>query len=127
MYLIGTQYLARKASHGGDRRSEGSSGQSDHLKKTAEAVAAENKVAEKTVRRAAKFAQAVDTLAANVGEEIREKILSRDASVTAKAVRNQPSVKSNAGAFAPLSDARPFWCRFAKSKTSAPTLSSTRQ
>ena len=47
-------------SHGGDRKS---SGHFDHLKepeKTAEKIAKEHNISEKTVRRAAKFAEEVD-------------------------------------------------------------------
>lgn len=87
-YLIGKQYEERKASHGGDRRSETPpSGHNDHLKRTAQVIAEQNRVGEKTVRRAAEFARAVDTIAKNVGEEVREKILSRDAPLTAKDVQ----------------------------------------
>lgn len=82
-YLIGKQYEERKRSIGRPEKSA----QSEHLKKTAEVIAEENKVGQATVRRAADFARAVDTIAANVGEEVREKILSREVPLTAKDVQ----------------------------------------
>lgn len=82
-YLIGKQYQERKQSHGGDRKSKSvSSGHFDHLK-TAEQIAQENKVKEKTVRRAAKFTEAVDAIAENVGEKAKHQILNRDVGLTA--------------------------------------------
>src|SRR5690606_25603507 len=83
-YLIGKQYEERKRQ---GERTDLTSGHSDQKLTTAEVVGEENKVGEATVRRAAKFAQAVDTIAANVGEEAREKILSREAPLTAKDVQ----------------------------------------
>ena len=59
-YLIGKKYLEEKKEHGGDRKS---SGHFDHLKepeKTAEKIGKEHNISEKTVRRAAKFAEEVD-------------------------------------------------------------------
>ena len=82
-YLIGKQYEERKRSVGRPAKFR----QSDGISETAEAIAAENKVAPRTVERAAQFARAVDTIAANVGEEVREKILSREAPLTAKDVQ----------------------------------------
>jgi len=79
-YLIGKQYDSEKASHGGDRKSAEikSSGQNVHLiadKKTAERIAEQNGINEKTVRRAAEYSRAVD-LADEVEPGIRKEILS---------------------------------------------------
>ena len=83
-YLIGKEYEERKQSHGGDRRSaQAPTSQSDTLK----AIAEENKVGRATVHRAAQFARAVDTIAANVGEDSRAKILSRETPFTVKDVQ----------------------------------------
>ncbi len=84
-YLIGKQYQERKQDHGGDRRSkEVSKGQNVPLKTTAEEIAEEHKIADKTVKRAAAFSRAVDTIAKNVGGDARQKILNRETKLTAK-------------------------------------------
>lgn len=64
-YLIGKQYEAEKASHGGDRKSEGtkSSCQNDNLpnfKRTSDRIAKENGVSSRFVTRAEGFSKAVD-------------------------------------------------------------------
>jgi len=59
-------------------------GQSDHQLKTASKIAQRYKVGERTIRRDAKFAEAVDNLANTVGEDVRQSILSRDANLTKK-------------------------------------------
>ena len=79
-YLIGIQYKSEKASHGGDRKSQGakSSGQNVHLisqKKSSERIAEENNVNEKYVRRAEQFANGID-LADEIDPGIRKEILS---------------------------------------------------
>src|SRR5690625_2622629 len=56
-HLIGKQYQERKQQ---GRRTDLTSGQSDQKYTTAEMVAEENRIGEATVRRAAKFAEAVD-------------------------------------------------------------------
>ena len=89
-YLIGKQYDSEKASHGGDRKSEEvkSSGQNAHLiadKKTAERIAEENGINEKTVRRAAQYSRAVD-LADEVEPGIRKEILSGAIKATDKEI-----------------------------------------
>ena len=53
-------------------------------KKTAEKLAELYKVGSGTIRRDGKFANAVDTLANTVGENVRKSILSRDANLTKK-------------------------------------------
>jgi len=62
--LLGRRYNRAKSAHGGDRKS---SGQSAHLK-TAESLATQHGVDEKTVRRAGQFAEAVDKL--QLGAEV---------------------------------------------------------
>ena len=52
--------------------------------KTAQRLAERYKVGSGTIRRDAKFADAVDNLADAVGEDVRESILSRDANLTKK-------------------------------------------
>ena len=56
------------------------------MKDAASDVAAENKVSRATVHRAARYAEAVDAIAANAGHEAREAILNRESSFTAKDV-----------------------------------------
>jgi hypothetical protein len=82
-YLIGKKYKREKQAHGGDRKS---SGNFYHLK-TEEKVAQEQKVSPKSVRNAEKFADAVDVIAENVGEYVKDEILSRDIKATAKEVQ----------------------------------------
>ncbi len=100
-YLRGREYLAAKQEHGGDRRG-GSSGQNVHLK-SGEQVAARHGVGERTVRRDATFADAVDTLAGALGDEVRTQILGGDASLAkqdvvtlARAVADEPEVAREA-------------------------------
>lgn len=61
-YFIGRQYLEQKNSHGGDR----ASGQNDHMK-TADKLAENANVGEKTVRRAAEFSKNLDEICNNTG------------------------------------------------------------
>lgn len=71
-YLRGKRYKAeKKEAH----RPEGKGGQDVHLK-TAEKLATEYGVDEKTIRRDADFAEAVDKLAENVGPAVKSEILS---------------------------------------------------
>ena len=61
--LRGRRYNRAKKAHGGDRKSESaSSGQSVHLVKTAEALAKQHGVDEKTIRRDGQFAKAVEAV-----------------------------------------------------------------
>jgi hypothetical protein len=75
-YLRGLRYLAEKQSHGGDRRA--AKGRNVRLS-TAERLAAEFRVSDKTVKRDAHFAKAVDALARMCGPEAKPWILTRDA------------------------------------------------
>lgn len=82
-YLVGKRYVAERKAHGGDR---GASGQSDHMPRTAEKVAATSGLSEKTVRRAAEYAQAVDRIAECAGTKARAAILSGDVRLTRRQV-----------------------------------------
>ncbi len=75
MYYLGRQYVAENAGHGGAR----SRGQSDHLKTngTAHTLGAAAGVGEKTVRRAAAFAEAIDALERAV-PRARRAVLNRE-------------------------------------------------
>jgi RNA polymerase sigma factor (sigma-70 family) len=73
-YLRGCLY--RAAARQGER-TDLTSGHGDH-KSTAERIAAEAGLAEKTVRREADFAHDLDVLAENCGAEVRSKVLSRE-------------------------------------------------
>ena len=89
-YLMGQQYGAEKASHGGDRKSDQqkSSGQNDHLiekEKTRQRIANENHVSESFVRRSEYFAQGVDA-AEEVESGIKQEILTGSIKPTEKAV-----------------------------------------
>lgn len=92
IYLIGKQYQEqKKPAHGREGRTF-SEHQNEGPKTTAETIADEHKMGRATVERAAAFAQAVDTIAGNVGEDARQKILSRDTDLTAKDVRRVASM-----------------------------------
>ena len=94
-YLIGKQYEAEKASHGGERvmvRDKNgkftASGQNVHLRsdnQTSERIAKENGVNEKYVRRAEHFAKGID-IADEVDPGIRHEILTGEIKPTDAAV-----------------------------------------
>lgn len=73
-YLRGRRYNTEKQSHGGDRKSEESSGKECHSK-TDERLAEEYEVAAKTIRNDGAFAAALDTLVENCGEKVKEDVL----------------------------------------------------
>lgn len=83
-YLIGKKYKKEKQARGGDRKSKV---QNEPLKTTAEKIAEEQKIGQSTVKRSEKFADAVDVIAENAGNEIRDKILSRELDITAQEVQ----------------------------------------
>lgn len=77
-YLRGKRYVEENKGHGGDRKSDnGSSAHNAHLK-TADKLAGEYDVNPATIRRDAKFAEAVDLLAA----PIRKEVLSGESELT---------------------------------------------
>lgn len=80
-YLRGKRYNLEKAQHGGDRKSE-SRGKSFPLIGTAERLADQFKVSDRTIKNDARFASAVDVIAVAVGGEVRREILSRDSKFT---------------------------------------------
>ena len=85
-YLRGLRYNAEKNGHGGDRRSNGSSGHSDHLK-TADKLADQYAVSPETIRRDGAFARDVDTIARNCGSEARAAILSKEVKIAETEVK----------------------------------------
>jgi hypothetical protein len=89
-YLRGKRYLESKRQ---GARTDLSSGQSDQ-KSTAEKLAEEFRVAEKTIRRDAKFAEAVDGIAENCGPEARNVILSREIGLTRGGVLRLSKLKA---------------------------------
>lgn len=87
-YLRGKRYQSLKAKvknpEGKNQHSEVSY-QNDTKPETADKLASQYKVGSATIKRDAQYAQAVDTLASVVGEEIRPFLLSREAKLTKKA------------------------------------------
>jgi hypothetical protein len=86
-YLRGRQYRAcrhqgRPAQANGMSGAEPAADQTDHRRSTAARLAAAYQVGEATVRRDARFAAAVDRVAAVCGDQARRLILSRDARPT---------------------------------------------
>jgi len=78
-YLIGKAYSHRKNRHGGDRGNQYTDlprAQNEHLPKTAERIAEEHGISRESVKRAETYAKAVDSIAENLGEEVKQKILS---------------------------------------------------
>lgn len=90
-YLIGKQYEAEKAAHGGDRRSDEakSSYQNDNLKtneKTCDRIAKENGISGISVIRAENFSKAVD-IVDEIVPGTRKEILSGELKPTDKEIR----------------------------------------
>lgn len=83
-YLIGKRYAAEKKPHGGAREA---SPQSEDMPKTSERIAKTAGVSRATVERAAEFAEAVDTIAANVGPKARNEILAGKVKLTRAQVK----------------------------------------
>lgn len=75
-YVLGCQYRHRKKRHGGDRKSDDakSSAQNEHLIKTSEHLAEENNVSRETVKRAEKYADAVDIITSIIDDDITDSI-----------------------------------------------------
>jgi hypothetical protein len=80
-YLRGKRYLAMR--HQGEKIP--TSGQ-NVPKRYSEVIAEEYNINEKTVRRDAEFAEAIDEIAGNCGDDCRKSILARDAGLTRFAV-----------------------------------------
>jgi hypothetical protein len=83
-YLRGRRYLLEKQAHGGDRTSAEARGQVAPLK-TADRLAAEYKVDQRTIKRDALFAQAVDLLSKHCGEDVKQEVLTRNARMPRRA------------------------------------------
>lgn len=81
-YFIGKRYEEEKNTHGGDRKS---SGKSCHLKKTADDIARDNNVSERTVRNNADYSKAIDEIKKEE-PEIADKILSEEITLNNKEV-----------------------------------------
>lgn len=87
-YLIGLEYKERKQTgFKGNQYTQGGSPQNEDKQKTSEKIADEYKVSKATVERAEKFADAVDIISENVGDDVRDEILARELDVTAKDVQ----------------------------------------
>lgn len=100
-YLRGRRYLVEKQDHGGERKA---SGQNVHLKeKTAEVIASHFGVDEKTIRRDAEFAKAVD----KAPEEARAAILSGKSGATKKQVIEAAESGNFAGVANSANDGKP--------------------
>lgn len=80
-YFVGKLYNAEKAEHGGDRKSEKSKGQNVPLIQASEQIAKETGVSEKTVKRAGKVAEAIDSMP----KGLRESVLAGEVKATDKA------------------------------------------
>jgi hypothetical protein len=81
-YLRGKRYLDQRRQ---GFRSDRTSGQNDH-KRSSERLAEAARVGEKTIRRAAKLAEAVDRIVDNCGEWARPLLLARDVGFTHHAI-----------------------------------------
>jgi phage N-6-adenine-methyltransferase len=108
--LRGRRYNRTKKTHGGERQA---SGQNVHLK-TAESLAAEHGVDEKTIRRDGKFAEAVETLGIEreivageidapkhaivaAAQALPEKPTAEQVEQAVEAVKSKPHVANNSG------------------------------
>lgn len=85
-YLRGKRYLKEKQPHGGQVPAEKGPETVSDPSDTAERLAEKFGVSDRTIRNDAKFAEAVDTLAKNVGPEIKKEILSGDSELSKKDV-----------------------------------------
>lgn len=100
-YYRGKDYLAADKRQG--QRTDLTSGQNDQKSTTGEDVAKRHGVGERTVRRDATFADAVDALAGALGDEVRTQILTGDAPLSkqdvvtlVRAVADEPEVGKTA-------------------------------
>lgn len=92
-YYRGKLYEARKLRHGGDRKSNTQNG---YLKSTAEIIGKQYGVSKNTITRDAEFSKAVDKVAAEIGEEAKDAILTGKANVPKKDVEKLIEVKEKA-------------------------------
>jgi hypothetical protein len=85
-YFRGKQYELQKQMGFKGNQHKSAAGKSYQKQDTAQVLARQHHVAEKTIRNDAAFAKAVDTIADAVGPDARQAILARDAKVTQKDV-----------------------------------------
>jgi 16S rRNA G966 N2-methylase RsmD len=112
-YLRGKLYREERKASGapeGNSNAAKQGTQSEHLK-TAERLAEKLKVGRATITRDAKFSEQLDKLAADLGDEFRQEVLSRDTKLTRRDV--------NALADATPEEARTVLPNVVKKKTSA--------
>lgn len=76
-YLLGEKYNREKGNREDNLKQNQPNAQNEQSD-TATRLAEEHKVSRASVVRAGQFAEAVDTLTANVGEEVKQKILTGD-------------------------------------------------
>ena len=82
-YFRGTEYNALKQLRGGNKRGRRPNGQNDRIASTAERLADQYGVAEKTIRRDGIFAQIIDKLVAEYGDpEVKRHLLGADVKLT---------------------------------------------
>jgi N6-adenosine-specific RNA methylase IME4 len=86
-YLRGLQYTREKNKHGGDRKTEEIKGKNFPLEKTAQRLAEQHKVSDRTIKNDEKFTEAIDRIAEVAGEDVKHKILGRDIKTTEKEVK----------------------------------------
>ena len=66
----------KKTGFNGNQYTESGGGKDFHHQKTAERIAKEYNVTERTIRNDAEYARAIDTIAVEAGEEVKQQILS---------------------------------------------------
>jgi N6-adenosine-specific RNA methylase IME4 len=82
-YMLGELYLVRKKDKENNLlRGDSPNPQNEVSGNTAQQIADEYKLGRATVERAAEYSKAIDTIAKNLGEEAKEKILNRDIQAT---------------------------------------------
>ena len=82
-YFRGTEYNALKQLRGGNKRGRRPNGQNDRMVATAEVLAEQYGVAEKTIRRDGIFAQIIDKMVAEYGDpEVKRNLLGADVKLT---------------------------------------------
>jgi hypothetical protein len=88
-YLRGKQYLLEKQQ---GKRTDLTCGQFVHKSKTAQKLATEYGVNERTIRRDSDFAQQVDTITTTLGQQVRQEILSHYSPLTLTDIRKLAKV-----------------------------------
>lgn len=85
-YMLGKLYHEKKGNREDNLKQNFPNGNNCRSVTAIDSLTKSFKVAEKTVRNAEKFAEAVDALAENCGDDVREKILTRELNVSKKDV-----------------------------------------